>query len=70
MRSHRHKFDWRDGLCSGCGLHRNEYLEILEEEVRELETENRKLRSERDRLLGKVQGMREGRTLLEPKEGT
>ena len=44
---HKHRFN-NEGFCmdyDGCGLHKDEYAEILEEEGSELETELHDLRS-------------------------
>jgi hypothetical protein len=39
MRRHVHAWA-RDGICVGCGISREEFKEIAEEEVRDMEAEN------------------------------
>lgn len=45
MKKHRHRFD-RDGLCSGCGITKDEYIEIGELEMSMYEQELADARAE------------------------
>lgn len=49
MRRHCHRFH-SDGICSGCGIHRNEFIEVVENEVRQMETALRNVLSLASRM--------------------